>query len=79
MAAPMKAGIAPGLDLTSDYIIQFTALSPTTGAVDVGVSVSNVSLLVDNVHGGDLQSGFDDIEPLFTPIPSGNLFSNGGQ
>lgn len=75
----MKTGLAPGLDLTSDFIVQFTALDPSTGSVVADVSVSNVSLLVDNVHGGDLQSGFDDIEPLFTPIPSGNLFPDGGQ
>jgi hypothetical protein len=75
MAAPMKAGIAPDLDLTSDYIIQFTALSPTTGAVDAGVSVSNVSLLVENVKGGDLgdSSLFDD--PLWISLPADDVNS----
>jgi hypothetical protein len=72
MAAPMKAGIAPGLDLTSAYIVQFTALSPTTGAVDTGVIVSNVSLLVDNVGGGDLTVGGPDAIPLWVPTPIGD-------
>jgi hypothetical protein len=59
MAAPMKAGIAPDLDLTSDYIIQFTALSPTTGAV----------------KGGDLgdSSLFDD--PLWISLPADDVNS----
>lgn len=71
MAAPMKAGIAPGLDLTDGYVIQFTALSPTTGAVNTSVLVSNVSLLVDNLGGGDLSTDVFDATPLFVPIPAG--------
>jgi hypothetical protein len=79
MAAPMKTGIPPGLDLTDGYVIQFTALDPSTGAVDTGVKVSNASLLVDNLGGGDLTSGFADSEPLWVPLPN-NLFdtSTGG-
>lgn len=74
MAAPMKAGIPPGMDLTDGYIIQFTALDAATGTVVTGVNVSNASLLVDNLGGGDLEAGFADIEPLFTPLPA-NLFA----
>ncbi len=69
MAAPMKAGIAPGLDLTDDYVIQFTALDPSTGALNAAVTVSNVSLLVDNLGGGDLSTDVFSAEPLFVPIP----------
>jgi hypothetical protein len=73
MAAPTKAGIAPGLDLTSDFIVQFTALDPSTGAVVTGVSVSDVSLLVENVNGGDLgdQPAFGD--PLWISIPADDV------
>lgn len=74
MAAPLKAGIPPGLDLKSDFVIQFTALDPTTGAVDTGVVISNASLLVDNLGGGRLGAGFDvgPIEWLHLPD---NLFA----
>ena len=60
MAAPMKAGIPPSLDLNGSYVLQFTALSPTDGSVVAGVTVSSASLLVDNVGAGsesDLQVG----------------------
>ncbi|HEX4672052.1 MAG TPA: hypothetical protein VH279_07275 [Solirubrobacteraceae bacterium] len=67
----MKAGIAPGLDLSDGYVVQFTALNPTTGAVNSTVVVSNVSLLVDNLGGGDLSTDVFDATPLFIPIPAG--------
>lgn len=54
MAAPLKAGFPIGLDLRSEFIIQFTALNPTTGAVMTDVNVSGASLLVHNVAGGSL-------------------------
>lgn len=64
MAAPLKAGIPPGLDLVSDFVIQFTALDESTGAVVSGVTVENATLLVDNLGGGDLSVGFTDLPPL---------------
>jgi hypothetical protein len=65
-------GVIPvGLDLASGFVIQFTAVDSTTGDDVPSVTVSEVSLLVDNVTGGDLESGFGDIEPLFTPTPAG--------
>lgn len=77
MAAPLKAGIPPGMDLGEGYILQFTALSPTTGAVDTGVVISGATLLVDSVRGGDPSGGFEDVPPLWTPLPA-NLFAPGG-
>jgi len=56
MSAPLKAGIAPDLDMGTAYIIQFTALDPTTGSVVAGVSVSGATLTVANVAGGDLEA-----------------------
>jgi hypothetical protein len=75
MSAPMKAGLAPDLDLDGDYIVQFTALSPTDGSVVTGVSVSNVSLLVENVAGGNLgdQPAFGD--PLWISLPAEDVNS----
>jgi hypothetical protein len=58
MAAPMKSQLPLDLDLDGEFIIQFTALSPTDGSVVADVSVSNVSLLVTNVSGGDLVDAF---------------------
>jgi len=69
VAAPMTAPIPPGLDLTANYTLEWTALDPTTGAVDTSVVISAASLLVDNLGGGDLTTGFPDMEPLFTPVP----------
>ena len=78
MAAPLEGGIPPGLDLNANYTIQFTALDPTTGAVVSGVNVSNASLLVDNLGGGDLTSQISDAEPLWVPLPNDSLSSTEG-
>jgi hypothetical protein len=64
--------------LTSDYVIQFTALDPSTGAVVGGVSVSNASLLVDNLGGGDLTVEVDELAPLWLAIPNSSLESGNG-
>lgn len=57
MAAPMKAGIAPDLEMGTDYTIQFTALSPTDGTVVPGVTVSQATLtvlVIESAEGGQL-------------------------
>lgn len=51
----MKAGVPPHLHLDGNYIIRFTAVSATTGAVVAGVNVSQASLLVQNLGSVDLQ------------------------
>lgn len=76
MGKPLNGGLAQALDLTDGYIVRFVALDPTTGAVNSSVNVSNASLLVDNMGGGDLTSGFEDIQPLWVPLPN-NLFNSG--
>ena len=70
----MDTGLPVGLDLADGWTVRFTALTASTGAVDTSVIVSGASLLVDNLGGGDLTSGFADVEPLFTPLPA-NLFA----
>jgi len=59
MAAPVNARMPPELDLSGGYTVRFTALDPTTGAVDTSVKVSNASLFVVQVSGAadDLSSG----------------------
>lgn len=75
MAAPIKVAIPPGLDLTNGYVIQFTALDASTGAVVGGVTVSDASLLVDNLGGGDLSGGFTLGEIEWLHLPD-NLFAS---
>ena len=65
MSVPMKTGLPLGLDLPANYVIQFTALNATTGAAVTSVNVSNASLLVTNVAGGDLGGdGFVVLPPV---------------
>ena len=65
----MKTGIAPDLDLSENYVIQFTALDASTGAVVSGVTVSDASILVENVREGDLTPAVPDEGPLWLAIP----------
>jgi hypothetical protein len=71
----MKTGLAPALDITGDFVVQFTALSPVDGSVDTGVVVSNVSLLVENVKGGDLGDSSLFSDPLWISLPVGDANS----
>ena len=73
MAAPLKAGIAPELDLADGFTLQFTALSPTTGAVNTSVIVSNANLTVERVQGEDLSNLLEPVDPLFVPLPASEL------
>ena len=74
----MTTGLPEALDLTKDYQIEFTALDATTGADVTSVIVSNVSLLVANVAGGDLSADNFDATPLWVPIPNAQLSQDGG-
>lgn len=72
MAAPMKAGIPPDLDLNSGYVLEFVAISPTDGSEVAGVNVSNATLTVQNVGGGNLDELLTPIENLvLLPIAEG--------
>jgi hypothetical protein len=51
MPVPMKASIPLNVDIADGYIIRFTAISPTTGAVVPNVIVSDVSVLADVPEG----------------------------
>ncbi len=53
MAAPLKASMAPDIDLDTGCTVVFEAINPTTGAAVTGVTISNALLRVDYAGGGD--------------------------
>lgn len=60
MAQKIAAGMPGDMDLVAQYVIEFAALNPTTGAAVAGVKVSNAQLLVMPVDVDDvvnLESG----------------------
>lgn len=57
MAEPLIVALPAGLDLDDTYQIRVAALDPATGNTVAGVNVADVTLIVDNVGGGDLASG----------------------
>jgi hypothetical protein len=69
VSQPKTASIASDLDLGTAFTLQFTALDPASGAVVAGVIVTNATLTVMNVAGGDLDNLLEQIDPLFIPVP----------
>lgn len=66
MPQPLIAGLPPDCQLQAGYIVRVTALDPTTGASVGGVTLSDVSLFVTDVHGN-----VDDLTPDPLLVPSG--------
>lgn len=65
MAVPLVAGLAPGIVLTSGYVVKLIAVDPITGANVSGVIVENVSMQVSTA---DLDEGapvVPDVPPVF--------------
>lgn len=56
MSEKLKTSLPPDLDLTGDWVVEFDAVDPTTGASVTGVNVSATSLLVADL-GGTLDKG----------------------
>lgn len=71
MAKKITASFPPGIDLGASYIVRLTAISPTTGALVAGVTISNISILADTVTPLDQTPGdvLPDVSPLFVPEP----------
>ena len=57
MSQPLTIALPADFDLDDTYQIRVTALDPTTGNAVAGVNVADVTLMVDNVRGGDLSFG----------------------
>ncbi|TMC48764.1 MAG: hypothetical protein E6J20_18520 [Chloroflexi bacterium] len=74
----MNTGMPVGIDLADGWRIRFTALTATTGVVDTSVVVSQASLLVDNLGGGDLSTGFTLGEIEWLNLPDNLVAPAGG-
>lgn len=57
MPQPLVVALPPDTVLGDGCIIRVAALNPTTGNIVTAVNVSNVSLEVDQLSGGSLNSG----------------------
>jgi len=56
-AEPYIAPMPPWLDLGAGYKLQVNAVDPTTGDQVTGVVISDFSIIVDNLSGGNLEAG----------------------
>ncbi len=57
MSLPVKTGFPDGTKLTDGYVVRFTAVDASTGAVVSTVHISNASLLVEASNTTGLASG----------------------
>lgn len=65
MAALQKEPMPPDNTLENGCIVEFAALSPTTGAAITGVKVSNATIRVNSSTPGQLASGsFELLNPV---------------
>lgn len=64
-AAPMKAPLAPSIELVGGYTVRVTALDPTTGATVTGVVVSHVAMQVDTLSDAGEVPDVPDFLPSF--------------
>ena len=76
MSLPLVGGIPPDLDLTENYVLEFTALDAVTGAAVTSVVVSNASLLVANLREGDLTPAVEFEDPLWISLPADAINGN---
>jgi len=67
-AEPLIAGLPPDCELSAGYVIRIVALDPTTGATVSGVSLSDISLFVTDMHGN-----LDNLAPDPLLVPSSEL------
>lgn len=51
MAKPAAAALPPDLNLPAGYVIRVNAVDPTTGAQVTGVTVTELSLYVNDLSG----------------------------
>jgi hypothetical protein len=71
MAHKLTAALPPDFDLPANFIVQLTAVDPTTGALVSGVNVSNVAIMAAPIDPGtaDQTALFEPASPLWLPTP----------
>jgi hypothetical protein len=71
MAQKLTANLPPDFDLPANFIVQLTAVDPSTGALVSGVNVSNVALIAAPVTPSTEDGGsvFVPTTPLWLPVP----------
>ena len=70
MAQKLTAGFPPDLDLPANFIVQLSAVNPSTGALVSGVNVSNVAIMALPAVPGTDDSGLEPVGPfLLVPGP----------
>jgi hypothetical protein len=57
VAEPYIAPMPPFLDLGAGWQLQVNAVDPLSGDQVTGVTVSNFSIILDNLSGGDITAG----------------------
>ncbi len=78
MAQKLNAGMPDHLQLDNTFTLRWAALDPNTGAPVSGVTLSNTSLVVQQITPGGptaLETDLFKIAPLFVPLP---IDGNGG-
>lgn len=71
MAQKFTADLPPDFDLPSSYVVQLTAVDPTSGATVSGVKVSNIAIMASPVvpDTQDTEDTFAPTTPLWLPVP----------
>lgn len=71
MAQKNTGNLPPDFDLPANFVVQLTAVSPTTGAIVSGVNVSNVAIMASPVTPDTNDEGvtFVPTTPLWLPVP----------
>lgn len=68
MAQKLTAGLPIDLDLAPGFVVQLTAVDPTSGNVNTSVNVSNVAIIAAPVTPGSASGVGPDYSPLFIPL-----------
>jgi hypothetical protein len=70
MAQKLTASMPADFDLPPNFIVQLSAVDPTTGALVSGVNISNVAIMALPAVPGTDDSGFEPVGPfLLVPGP----------
>jgi hypothetical protein len=71
MAQKLTASLPPDLNLPANFIIQISAVDPSTGAVVSGVKASNVAIIAEPMTPDTSDSSLEPVGPfLLVPGPA---------